>query len=380
MALRRITAKRINEAGSSGERPNTVGLSERNLHKVLDALDQRDAASAANANRAFSRWPFREERVVVTLTHPGGTDVSLHLAARNLSKGGISLLHSAYVYADTACTVSLPNRDGGVMTMPGRVMRCSHLRGVVHELGVRFDEEIDLRRVVEPDVMEGRLSLEKVDPHTIEGTVCVAQPLPGDVQMIRRVLRKTKAEMFEVESGKVALEEAKRGVGAIITSFDLPDMTAGELASSLRDAGLRTAVIVTSDEDGSRIRRGLEGHPVAAFLKKPFDDQAILRALAEFAGSAAKGNADGGGLDARKVFCEQSATTAVQIERAADRDDAMQVYTVAERIAETAPKLGFDDLGAIASSVAEKLSENLDVNEATDEIKKFAEMCRGIAA
>ena len=177
-----------------------------------------------------------------------------------------------------------------------------------------------------------------------------------------------------------ALEEAKRGAMVIISSFDLNDMTGGELASAVRDAGLSTAVVVASGEDGWRVKRGLEGHPVAAFLKKPIDEQAIYRALAEFCVAGAVDEAQAAGLDARNVFLEQSATTAVQLERAADREDAMQVYTVAERVAETAPKLGFGELGEVASSVAEKLSENLVIDDARDEVTQLIEMCKTLAA
>ncbi|MEM7623270.1 MAG: response regulator [Planctomycetota bacterium] len=380
MTLRRITTKKVNEAGSSGERPNTVGLSERNLHKVLDAMDQRDSGTGASANREFARWPFREERVTVTLVHPGGTEVVLNLAARNLSKGGLGVLHSAFVYPDTTCTVALSSNEGANLAISGKVTRCVHLRGVVHELGIMFDEEIDPRRVVEADVMEGRLSYEKVEPNSIEGSVIVAEPLPGDVQAIRRAVRRTRAEMIEVDSGKAAIEEAKKGARVIISAFDLPDMTGGELATNVRDAGLSTAVIVTSNEDGWRIQRGLEGHPVATFLKKPLEIEPIFRALAEFCALNEEDADQDGGLDARAVFCEQSATTAVQLERAAASEDAMQVYTVAERMAETAPKLGFTELGEVASTVAEKLSENLVFDEARDEVGQLIELCKNLAA
>jgi len=380
MALKRVVLKKVNEAGSSSERPNTVGLSERNLHKVLDAMDSRDSVSNSITNRVFSRWPFREERVEVALVHPGGTEVRVKLAARNLSKGGIGLLHSAFVYPDTLCVVSLPSLEGGTLQLTGKITRCLHLRGVVHELGVKFDEEIDPRRVVEPDVMDTRLALEKVEPATIDGTICVAEPVAGDAQAIRRAIRRTRAEMIDAVDGAAALEEAKRGATVIITSFDLPDMTGGELATAVEQAGARTAVIVTSNETGRRIKNGLSGHPVAAFLPKPLDEHAIHRALAEFCVAVEDVEDAGDGMDPKRVFQEQSATTAVQIERAADRDDAMQVYTVAERLAETAPKLGFDDLGTLAGTVAEKLSENLEISAANDEIKQLAEMCKSIAA
>jgi len=378
MTLRRLSVKQVNEAGSSGERPNTVGLSERLLAKVLDAMDQHDAQGGGSANRVHSRWPFREETIPVTLVHPGGTEVTLRLAARNLSKGGIGLLHSAFTYPDTLCTVSLPRSDGSVMHLPGRVRRCVHLRGVVHELGIVFDEEIDPREIVSQDVMESRLSYEKVDAHTIEGVVCVAEPLAGDFQIIRRALRRTVAETVEAKTGAEALEAARKGARVILTSFDLGDMTGGELASAVRDAGLGTPVIVTGTESAHRIRRGLNGHPVAAFLPKPLTEEVIHRALAEFCSTAEAAEDAGGGMDAQRVFREQSATTAVQLERAADKDDAMQVYTVAERLMETAPKLGFRDIGAIASTVAEKLSVSLDVSESRAEIDDLIAQCRAL--
>ena len=95
----------------STERPNTIGMEAHHLDVLLNHLDT-PADNKANTNRTYARWPFRRTAIKVNIFHPGGSEVSLKLACRNLSRGGVGVLHTAYIHPGSTCTVELPNETG----------------------------------------------------------------------------------------------------------------------------------------------------------------------------------------------------------------------------------------------------------------------------
>lgn len=137
-------ALRLAAAGRS----NTLGLSRLALEEVHASLDAADARVERDDARAYARVPVRGGPIGVCLVHPGGTTAELQMVGRNLSRGGISLLHSGFVHAGTRCIVRLPLAADHVAAFHGEVVRCSHRGGQLHEIGVKF------ARPLEQDVVE----------------------------------------------------------------------------------------------------------------------------------------------------------------------------------------------------------------------------------
>ncbi len=139
-----------------------MGLDDRALERMLAALDVSDRP--AKPGRTFLRWPFRRATVPVLVTHPSGQQVRLELACRNLSRGGMSLLHASFLHTGTRCTVTLRDALGQLRELESAVVRCRHCSGMIHEIGVRFDEPVDVRDFVPAEPLAERFALEAVDP------------------------------------------------------------------------------------------------------------------------------------------------------------------------------------------------------------------------
>lgn len=69
-----------------------------------------------------------------------------HFALRcyDLSRGGMSFFHGHYIHVDTACDLTLITADRRGVRMAGHVVRCAHVRDHVHQVGIRFDQPLDL--------------------------------------------------------------------------------------------------------------------------------------------------------------------------------------------------------------------------------------------
>ncbi|MFK7789462.1 MAG: PilZ domain-containing protein [Phycisphaeraceae bacterium] len=62
----------------------------------------------------------------------------------DISAVGMGFLHGSYVYVDTRLELLLKHREDGWKKISGKVMRCDYFKNMVHQIGVIFDEELNL--------------------------------------------------------------------------------------------------------------------------------------------------------------------------------------------------------------------------------------------
>jgi len=268
---------------SANARVNTLGWSQRELNLVLDHLEAADrAATGGTHRREFARWPFRKAVVPVLLTHPGGTQSTLKLACRNISRGGISLLHNGYIYPGSAVRLTLPRSDGGFSDVDGVIKRCVHRRGVLHEIGVAFKRPIHLRDYLILQPTTEFYSLERVTPESIKGKLLLVEDSHLDVSIIKHLLRQTSLQIKHVETVKDADEViASEDVTIILCDAGLPDERGTLWLQRLRDRGCQVPAIITSADTMAMMRENAWQMRGVYPLPKPVSQEALLRTLAE---------------------------------------------------------------------------------------------------
>lgn len=264
----------------ASDRPNTLGLAQRELESLLGEMDNSESSAAAH-KREFARWPFRHSTVLFEVTHPGGTVTKLKLACRNLSRGGIGLLHNGYIHPGSPCRVWLPRLVGGSAELAGSVTRCAHRRGALHEIGVKFSKPADLRMFIGGSRNNDFYTLEKVVPEKLTGRVLYVEDCNIDIRIIQHFLRGTGVRLKTCETAAAGIIEAAQGYDLILSDWRLPDMRGTEMMSQLRMRGVQTpALLVTADPVGL-IKDGLYDIPDVGVLAKPITQDQLLRMLAE---------------------------------------------------------------------------------------------------
>lgn len=88
---------------------------------------------------------------MVALTDPDADPGPLRIMFRDISEKGVGLLYSGHLEPGSRCAVQLKTLDGKVVSVPAVVVRCSSLSEFVNEIGVRFDQLINLRDFVRTD-------------------------------------------------------------------------------------------------------------------------------------------------------------------------------------------------------------------------------------
>lgn len=268
---------------AANARVNTLGWSQRELNLVLDHLEAADrAASGGTHRREFARWPFRKAVVPVLLTHPGGTQSTLKLACRNISRGGMSLLHNGYIYPGSAVRLTLPRSDGGFSDVDGLIKRCIHRRGVLHEIGVQFKRPIHLRDYLVLQPTTEFYSLERVTPESIKGKLLLVEDSQLDVSIIKHLLRQTSLQIKHVETVKDADEAVgSEEITIILCDAGLPDERGTVWLQRLRERGNQVPAIITSADTMAMMRENAWQMRGVYPLPKPVSQEALLRTLAE---------------------------------------------------------------------------------------------------
>ena len=212
---------------------NTLRLSPKELHKLLEEFDKKQDGYQS-PDREYVRSSFRVSSVELTITHSTGGKVTLPVATRNISKGGISILHSAFIHTGSRCSVSLKFPNGNPQVIDGKIVRCAHLTGRVHEIGISFDTQISTRDLLGLDPLNGSYSIETVNPDRLHGSILIVASSDMDCQLLLMFLEETNLSLSIANNIEDAISRAKKGADLVITDFYLEEETGPQLIEALQ--------------------------------------------------------------------------------------------------------------------------------------------------
>jgi CheY-like chemotaxis protein len=363
-----------------------LGLDDRALEKMLSALDGKERAG--KPGRAFLRWPFRRATVPVLVTHPSGQQVRLSLACRNLSRGGMSLLHTSFLHSGTRCAATLHDQFGQPREIESTVVRCRHCAGMIHEIGVRFDEPIDIRDFMPASPLAERFALEAVDPQTLEGVVAWSGGAAMDHMVLRHMLRRTRLKFLDTPSFKqppASLAPLLKGAKLILIDDAGPQSDPAGQIAAIRAAAIRVPVLVLTFDRGEISRQRLAHVPADEFLAKPLSEERLLRALAEFLvlgrasdAAAAEPALRSAAREHLESFAAELSRSIDDLERLMQSTDAIAAFASCQALKGTAACLGFTSIARLADRAGAAVASGMSIPEAGEELRALVRDCRRV--
>lgn len=266
-----------------GSRRNSLGLGERELGALLEELDAESRPGGAASARKYVRRPFARTSLPLQVAHHDGTVANILVACRNISQRGMSVLHSAFLHTGSRCLAALPHPTGEPVIVRGSIVRCTHRKGIVHELGIEFERDIDPGRILELDPLSDWFTLERVQPRRLIGDVVCVDASSTDQRILRHHLRETSLNVRLYSSAIEALAElGSKKYDLLITAYLIAEMTGVELIQAMRDRAIETPAVLYTAEDPEVLRPDLLRCKANAFLAMPIDRVVLFRAIAEF--------------------------------------------------------------------------------------------------
>ncbi|MEO1716889.1 MAG: response regulator [Planctomycetota bacterium] len=361
-------------------RRNSLGLDKNQLNRLLDILDTKSEGDP-NPKRVHVRWPFRHDSVTFRLIEGFGSRREFKVAARNISNSGLSLIHNAYVHPGMECEVRVPvgaPEDNETQLIRGIIRRCQHIQGVVHEIGVAFEEELDAKQFLPRDSVEAYYSLETIDLANMEGNILHVEDSAVDRRLLTHYLADTRVIVRSADTLEEAKQKAREGFDLVVTDLSLPDGEGLELVDWLRDNGILTPIIVLTADTSPATRKRLSSAEIDGYLTKPVDPATLQRTVTEYLRVADDRSATAGDdalRDLAGAFVAELGGIIDDMNKCIEEDDAMTAYSIVLRMKGTAPALGFTQLANVCDRAAAALAGSMSCEESRRQLDALLDAC-----
>lgn len=364
---------------------NTLRLNQRELHKLLEMYEQNDGGDS-NPDREFVRWSYRVESVNLVIEHTSGNRVTLPVATRNISRGGISILHSAFMHVGTPCEILLKIPGGTTQSISGTVRRCGHVSGRVHEIGIQFNEQVSTKDLLGLDPLNEAYSLECVDPSRLHGSLLIVTSSELDRDLITTFLEDTNLNVSTADTIENAITRAQKGVDIILADYYIENETAPTLIGKLNEIDIDVPVIVLTSDKSEKVLDSIRDSNAMGILSKPATKDRVRQALAEFL------HADGDGGPLYSIlentdpaypllskFLNDVTRIALNLEKAARENDEQECLKITRSLSGTAAPLGFPEISELAIAAENRLTQK-GLKSTLPDIRSLIVACRRIKA
>jgi CheY-like chemotaxis protein len=270
--------------GKAEECFDTLRISAHEQMELLAELERHDAESSQHRERRTEdRILYRSlAGLIVRMRHPGGTTANYLVRTRNISNRGIGFLHGSFVYSGTSCTVVLRTLEGKAESVEGSVVRCHHLRGRIHDIGVRFAQPIRLRHFVVSIIPSTSNAEQSVELPRFRGRVLYVENSPSDQDLLKFYMDSLGVELHIASDGLEAMERAdSTRFDLVITAIWLPAMSGTEVAASLRQSGYTGPIIALTADDRTETRAQAMDSGCTSILMKPYRLEELVQALGQ---------------------------------------------------------------------------------------------------
>ena len=352
------------------------------LDALLDLLDARDAADAGREGRRAVRCRYRRTDVEASVHHPGGSTTERRVLTRDLSAGGLSLIHNGYLHVGTRVDATLRRHSGGADTVRGQVVHCSHISGPWHAVGLKFDRKLFPKLYLDPDAAAD-FDSNAGQPELVAGRVLLADANELDRRLVAHHLRRTRVELVGVataDEAEAALREAAEPFGLVLADAGLGEEAIGRLGSAAGGATLAVCTAESQEADG-------EGPAPADVLRKPYDGERLLAQVGRWLGrgggggdsaagpiySEMAGQAETGEL--LEAYVAEARRLAESIKASLDAGDADACRSACVRLRGSGGGYGFAGLSAAADEAVRAIEATAALSDAAGPLDRVRDLC-----
>jgi CheY-like chemotaxis protein/HPt (histidine-containing phosphotransfer) domain-containing protein len=364
---------------------DSVRLNPHECEALLDALD-KSSTKSQTSRRNTRRWKFRN-RVIVAIKQAGAAQ-SYFVTPRNISTTGVAFLHGGYVHIGSPIAVAMRDLNEQLRTMQGRVVRCVHVQGRLHEIGVQFAEVINPKDFVPPGD-EPAFNIERVEVERLHGRVLIVDDFRADQRLMAFHFRGSQLELTYAQDGASTVDSVDNSVDLVFLDVTLPDKPGIEVIAELRMKGYAGPVIaiIPSEDKDSRSRLLRAG--ANEVLCKPLNPDLLRQAAAEFLIA--------GGCEPESMSMLYSSITDPRMrelvemyvndcrrigEEIADHIESGEVTRVRraiEQLVGSAAAHGFDAIDRLARDAIKTIDLTQKIDESSAAIQAVVNACRRVA-
>ncbi len=367
---------------------DTLRLKQGEAEAILNELHREPGAPMASSRRAARRWRLGYQKIVVTLVDRLRSK-SHHIAApRTISVGGLGFLHGGFIHVGTRCSVTLRDLAGEARSIPGAVVRCSHITRNLHDIGIRFEHEINTADFIARGD-ECVFNVEYVDLAKLSGTVLVVNQDRADQKLLAHYLRTAPLELSFVQDGDSALQSIRDNPDILLVGSQLPDMTGLDCIARARKQGYVLPIILFTADAQPGLRRSALDAGATEMILQPYTPELLHQALAEYlhpatgCGAASQSGWIYSAADPHQMtrelisdYVEQLRRQADELADAVEKQNADAVRSLSASIKGSGAGYGFPSISEYADMVLESLEKPGGLAESLTAVQRLIGSCQ----
>lgn len=174
---------------ASSPLPNRISQhAEQASADLAHALASQEASEHAGKRSSARLGLPAGYTIIGVFSHPGGQSPPIVLSVRDISNGGMGIMHANFVHVGSGCSFALvgPNRKL-IVKVQGEVVRCTHYRGNVHDIGIKFTEPVKLELYI-PALQASEVAVVQATLLSLSGQVARQVRTQAAMDDIRRTI------------------------------------------------------------------------------------------------------------------------------------------------------------------------------------------------
>ncbi len=366
----------------SSTQRNSLGIDNQVYTQLLNKLEHKATPQEPGSKplRLHTRLKYHQPYLELKLQTSDRMERVITVATRNISRGGLSVLHSSFIHQDTKVSVSLARVDAKPERVNGKVVRCDHRGGVVHEVGIQFEKEITVQEFIQPDIFDCLRTHELVNPAELQGKILVVGKDPVAIPLVREYLQHTSINFGFEESSEAALAKDLDSYDIIFSCLQLEPMSGPEFIRALRNAGYLKPVIINGFCKTHTVRSQIRLSTADLFVPCPIDENDFYCALAEFLITEWKHSTllamrEHHSHNSAQVLRNEITRLGTTLAEASSAGDAVQIYAHCSKIRSIASLLGLVELSELAGQVGKQIESTGQPGPHEKDLLAIQNMC-----
>lgn len=366
-----------------------IRLSPGELETLLMSLDRESGERLHNSKRRSRRWNIHGKKVILTTVGEAGSNMHFSSYARNLSSGGLSLLHGGFMHKGAVCYVTLRGIDGKARTLHMQVVRCAHLHKNLHEVGLKFDATIDPREFI--DFGDAHVfTVESVEVSELKGTLLVVEDDRSYQALVKSYFNGSNLDLQFADCAEAAMAMIAENPDMAFVDLHLPDKDGLTLVGEIRGVFYEGPIVMLTADTTPGLRKRALKAGANEMLIKPCPPQELHRAAAEYllagardpnvAGTFESARPENVTPEMQEMFLESTQKHATELAKAIE-DVALEPAKEAVRLLRaTADGYGFTRLAELSRDALKSLDASMSVEESAKDLQRLVAWCKKVQA
>lgn len=268
---------------SRDETIDALRLSEQQRLAILNKMKRRVQAYNRHDCRTSDRKPFYIDGVVVEMHHPGGSRVRYRVQTVNLSAQGVGFLHGSFCYTGTPAYLTLESRGQTRIKLQGKVVRCQLVEGHVHEIGVMFNNPIDMGDFLDDCTGEAGGEIANPKLPRLRGRVLYIEDSLDNRELMGFMTDQMGLELSAVETVEQAGEIlGKQTFDLVVADLWLADYPGEQVVNAVREAGHAGPILGATAQDDVSPEELIGTVGCTAVLMMPFTGETLAASFEQF--------------------------------------------------------------------------------------------------